>query len=148
MRGRHRQFPAEFLSLADSNARRLRKMMTDAEQALWRLLHDRQVDGYRFRRQVPIGRYIVDFACLDVGLVVEVDGGQHAINQDDDKVRDAWLAKEGYRVLRFWNNDVLANREGVLLTIRDALKAAEAALQVQVHPHPTLPPSRGKEPTE
>ncbi|HWA47774.1 MAG TPA: DUF559 domain-containing protein [Dongiaceae bacterium] len=120
--------------------------MTDAEQALWRSLRDRQLDGYRFRRQVPIGGYIVDFACLDVGLVVEVDGGQHAIHADGDKVRDAWLAKEGYRVVRFWNNDVLGNREGVLLKIRDGLKTAEAARQG--HPHPTLPPSRGKEPTE
>ena len=95
--------------------------MTDAEQALWRSLRDRQVDGYRFRRQVPIGRYIVDFACLEKGLIVEVDGGQHAINQDDDKTRDAWLEKEGYRVLRFWNNEVLGNREGVLVRISEAL---------------------------
>lgn len=132
--------------MADPNARRLRKTMTDAEQVLWRSVRDRQLDGYRFRRQVPIGNYIVDFACLDVGLVVEVDGGQHAINADEDKVRDAWLTKEGYRVVRFWNNDVLVNREGVLLTIRDALKSADA--ERQGHPHPTLPPSRGKEPTE
>lgn len=116
--------------------------MTAAEQALWRNLRDRQLEGHRFRRQVPIGRYIVDFACLDMGLVVEVDGGQHEIRADGDKVRDAWLAKEGYRVLRFWNNDVLANREGVLLTIRDALKAVDA--ERQGHPHPILPPSRGE----
>lgn len=146
MRSRLGQFAAEFLILANPNARRLRKTMTDAEQALWRHLRDRQLDGYRFRRQVPIGDYIVDFVCLDVGLVVEVDGGQHAIKQDDDKARDAWLANEGYRVVRFWNNDVLANREGVLLKIRDALKAAEGALQG--HPHPILPPSRGKGPSE
>jgi very-short-patch-repair endonuclease len=107
--------------VADAIARRLRKTLTDAEQALWRSLRDRQVEGCRFRRQVPIGRYIVDFACLDVGLIIEVDGGQHEINQADDAVRDAWLTKEGYRVLRFWNNDVLSNREGVLQKIAEAL---------------------------
>ena len=95
--------------------------MTDAEQALWRHLRERQLDGYRFRRQVPIGRYIVDFVCLEKRLIVEVDGGQHAINQDDDKIRDTWLEKEGYRVLRFWNNDVLSNRNGVLQRISEAL---------------------------
>lgn len=78
-------------------ARHLRKTMTAAEQALWRNLRDRQLEGHRFRRQVPIGRYIVDFACLDMGLVVEVDGGQHEIRADGDKVRDAWLTREGYR---------------------------------------------------
>ncbi len=95
--------------------------MTDAEQALWRHLRDRQVDGYRFRRQVPIGTYIADFACLERRLIVEVDGGQHAINEADDKIRDAWLEREGYRVLRFWNNDVLSNRNGVLQRISEAL---------------------------
>lgn len=95
--------------------------MTDAEQALWRSLRDRQVEGYRFRRQVPIGRYIVDFACLEKRLIVEVDGGQHQINRDNDAIRDAWLVKEGYCVLRFWNNDVLGNRNGVLQRIVEAL---------------------------
>ena len=95
--------------------------MTDAEQALWRSLRDRQVEGYRFRRQVPIGTYIADFACLEKRLIVEVDGGQHAINEADDKIRDAWLEREGYRALRFWNNDVLSNRNGVLQRISEAL---------------------------
>lgn len=95
--------------------------MTDAEQALWRSLRDRQVEGYRFRRQVRIGSYIVDFACLEKRLIVEVDGGQHEIHADEDKARDAWLAKESYRVLRFWNNDVLSNRDGVLQRIAEAL---------------------------
>ena len=107
--------------MPETNARRLRKTMTDAEQALWRNLRDRQVEGCRFRRQVPIGRYIVDFACLERRLIVEVDGGQHEVNQADDAVRDAWLKKEGYRVLRLWNNDVLSNREGVLQKIAEAL---------------------------
>ncbi len=119
--------------------------MTDAEQALWRLIRDRQLDGHRFRRQVPIGKYIVDFACMEKGLIVEVDGGQHEINQADDALRDAWLTTEGYRVLRFWNNDVLANREGVLQKIVDALAID---LSPSRHPHPILPPSRGKGPTE
>ena len=107
--------------MVNPNARHLRKMMTDAERSLWRHLRDRQIDGFRFRRQVSIGRYIVDFACLEKRLIVEVDGGQHDINRDDDTVRDAWLTKEGYRVLRFWNNEVLSNREGVLARIAEAL---------------------------
>jgi very-short-patch-repair endonuclease len=95
--------------------------MTEAERVLWAILRRKQLEGHRFRKQVPIGKYIVDFACLEKGLIVEVDGGQHAINQDDDKTRDAWLEREGYRVLRFWNNDVLSNRNGVLQRISEAL---------------------------
>jgi len=95
--------------------------MTDAERALWWLLREKQVDGHRFRRQVPIDHHIVDFACLEARLVIEVDGGQHAESKADSE-RDAYLRSQGFRVLRFWNNDVLSNRSGVLVTIAEALK--------------------------
>jgi very-short-patch-repair endonuclease len=84
-------------------------------------LRDRRLDGFKFVRQEAIGSFIVDFACRERKLIIEVDGGQHA-ESAKDAARDAFLASEGYRVLRFWNNDVLTNREGVLLTILDALK--------------------------
>jgi very-short-patch-repair endonuclease len=103
------------------NARDLRKSSTDAERRLWSRLRNKQLDGFRFRRQQPIGPYVVDFYCSDASLIVEVDGGQHDANQARDAVRTKWLEDQGYRVLRFWNNDVLANTEGVPLTIREAL---------------------------
>ncbi len=78
------------------------------------------MEGFKFRRQQPIGRYVVDFVNLEKKLVVELDGGQHAIDVGD-KIRDEWLRAEGYEVLRFWDNQVLSNSEGVLETIRDAL---------------------------
>jgi very-short-patch-repair endonuclease len=100
--------------------RRLRRDSTKAEMALWFCLRDRRLDGLKFVRQEAIGRYVVDFVCREKMLVVEVGGGQHADSQTD-KVRDVSLSAAGYRVLRFWNSDVLANWEGVLLTIADAL---------------------------
>jgi very-short-patch-repair endonuclease len=105
------------------NARRLRKQMTDAERALWHLLRRKQIGSHRFRKQVPIGKYIVDFACLDARLIIEVDGGQHADAADADRERDAWLASQNFRVLRFWNNDVLKNPEGVIQVVLEALEA-------------------------
>jgi very-short-patch-repair endonuclease len=103
-------------------AKRLRKDSTDAERHLWRHLRDRQIEGFKFRRQQPIGRYVVDFVSLERKLIVEVDGGQHSLDPGD-KIRDAWLRAEGYSVLRFWNNQVFINLEGVLESIRDALLA-------------------------
>lgn len=93
-------------------ARELRRDMTDAERLLWRHLRASQL-GYRFRRQHPIGPYIVDFACLSAKLVIELDGGQHA-DSASDAHRDAFLRRQGFRVLRFWNNEVLQNPEGAL----------------------------------
>jgi very-short-patch-repair endonuclease len=101
-------------------ARRLRRDMTDAERALWRLLRDRRMDGWRFRRQEPIDRYIVDFVCFEARLVIEVDGGQH-YESESDRTRDAYLQSQGFRVLRLWNTDVLGNRDGVYRTIMTAL---------------------------
>ena len=104
------------------SARHLRKQLTDAERRLWYLLRRKQLAGFRFRRQAPIGRYIADFACFAERLIIEVDGGQHADAQAYDEARTAWLDSEGFRVLRFWNNDVLGNQEAVLQTILDALR--------------------------
>ncbi len=89
-------------------ARELRRNMTDAEKRLWRELRLRQFDAHKFRRQFPLGPYIVDFVCLDARLVIEVDGGQH-LDSPEDRRRDAWLATQGFRVLRFWNTTVRLN---------------------------------------
>jgi len=94
--------------------------MTDAERVLWRLLRDRRLDGWRFRRQEPIDRYIVDFICFEARLVIEVDGGQHA-DSDSDTLRDAHLQAHGFRVLRFWNSEVLSNADYVYRVIVTAL---------------------------
>ena len=120
-------------------ARELRRDMTLAERRLWNVLKLRQMEGFRFRRQHPIGPYIADFACLEAGLVIEVDGGQHAESRIDH-VRDAFMQGKGFKVLRFWNNEVMANPEGVCSVIAHAL--AERC------PHPSLPPQaeEGAEP--
>jgi very-short-patch-repair endonuclease len=102
-------------------ARGLRSNSTDAEKKLWWRLRNRQIAGHKFVRQEPIGPYICDFVCRERRLIVEVDGGQHA-DSAEDKVRDQWLASCEYRVLRFWNNDVLKNMDGVLEAIADAVK--------------------------
>jgi very-short-patch-repair endonuclease len=101
----------------------MRRIATDAERKLWLLLRDRRLDGFKFRRQVPFGPYILDFVCFEKKLVIEVDGGQHC-DSDADKSRDAYLEAEGYRVVRYWNNDALKNPERVLtdLLARLAIK--------------------------
>jgi very-short-patch-repair endonuclease len=99
-----------------ARARAMRGTPTDAELRLWRLLRDRRLSSLKFRRQVPVGPYIVDFLCVGSRLIVEVDGSQHAESHRDE-VRDAYLAREGWTVLRFWNHEVSLNREGVLDTI-------------------------------
>ena len=108
-------------------ARRLRRAATDAEAALWRRLRSRALNGHKFVRQQPIGPYTVDFVCREFRLVIEVHGGQHADNPHD-MARDKWLVDLNYRVLRFWNNDVLGNMAGVLETIATAL--------AETPPHP------------
>jgi very-short-patch-repair endonuclease len=100
-------------------SRRLRHNGTEAEQTLWRLLRDRRLADFKFRRQVPIGPYIADFICYEARLVVELDGSQHAESKRD-AVRDRWFADNGYRVLRIWNSDLTDNKLGVL----DAIWAA------------------------
>jgi primosomal protein N' (replication factor Y) len=102
-------------------ARQLRLNATDAENCLWHILRNRQLAGYRFRRQHPVGKYIADFVCIKYRLIVELDGGQHADNARD-VVRTANLEKDGWKVVRFWNTDVLTNEEGVYLTLLDEIK--------------------------
>ena len=106
-------------------ARTLRRNATDAERIMWRLLRDRRLSGIKFRRQVPIGPFVADFASIERRLVVELDGGQHSDNSADAS-RDAFLAANGWRVLRFWNNDVMQNRAGVLETIVRAVALTPA----------------------
>jgi len=103
--------------------RNLRREQTEAEKVLWARFRSRQVEGVKFRRQQPIGPYIVDFASFERKLIVEIDGGQHNEKEarEKDEERTAWLEERGYRVLRFWNNDVLMNTEGVVERIRKAL---------------------------
>src|SRR6266851_3899233 len=98
-------------------ARKLRSSQTDAERKLWSMLRDRRLNGLKFKRQMPIGRFVVDFACAEAKLIVELDGGQHAVGVDDDRRRTAALEAMGYLVIRFWNHDVLTNMNGVLETI-------------------------------
>ncbi|WP_395020011.1 endonuclease domain-containing protein [Dongia sp.] len=103
-------------------ARDLRREMTEAEKKLWHHIRADQLEGNRFRRQVPEKPYILDFCCLKKRLVIEVDGGQHADNNADVQ-RTRWLERKGYQVLRFWNNEVLSNIEGVLAVIAEKLRS-------------------------
>jgi very-short-patch-repair endonuclease len=105
-------------------AKKLRREMTDAETKLWQELRAHRFEDYKFKRQQPIGKYIVDFVCLKHRLIVEVDGSQHDDSQHD-KIRDAWLASEDFRILRFWNNGVLNDMDGVLLSILAALEESK-----------------------
>src|SRR5262249_33992526 len=98
-------------------ARSLRRDQTDAERKLWQRLRGGQLHGAKFRRQHPIGAFITDFCCLERGVVIELDGAQHADRSDQDRERTAFLEGAGYRVLRFWNNDVLKREESVLEAI-------------------------------
>ncbi|MFT4026768.1 MAG: endonuclease domain-containing protein [Novosphingobium sp.] len=101
------------------HARRLRRDMTPAERRLWHALRDRRFGGWKFRRQETIHPSIVDFVCIAARLIVEVDGGQHS--EEADAKRTAALKAQGYRVIRFWNNEVLGNLEGVLIRLGEAL---------------------------
>lgn len=109
--------------LQRDRARSLRRDMTDAERALWQHLRYGRFHGLRFRRQAPVGPFIVDFLCVGMRLVIELDGGQHAGSEGlaTDRRRDAYLRANGYSVLRFWNNDVVANIDGVLQAVAAAL---------------------------
>ena len=106
-------------------ARKLRKNLTEAERRLWSHLRRRQLDGYKFRRQHPIDIYVCDFICLEDRVIVELDGSQHLDQAPQDLHRDAFLRSSGFRVLRFWNGDVLARTENVLETIFEALHRKE-----------------------
>jgi very-short-patch-repair endonuclease len=105
--------------------------MTDAERKLWYALRYKTLPGLRFRRQMPVGNYIVDFCCLKSKLIIEVDGGQHAARQQYDLARTRFLESRGFRVLRLWDNEVLNNLDGAVEFIIEALGQS---------PHPHLPP--------
>ena len=102
-------------------ARSLRRDQTAVEQRLWARLRDRQLSNAKFRRQHPVGPFITDFCCLEHHLVVELDGSQHAVQADIDRARTALLTQHGYRVLRFWNSEVMEDMEAVLQQIAAAL---------------------------
>ena len=106
-----------------ARARKLRSNLTDAEHYLWCHLRFRQISGHKFRRQRPVGPYIVDFVCLEKRLVIELDGGQHAEQSDYDAKRDAWLRSEGFVILRFWGHEVLTQVNDVKQAIWAALSA-------------------------
>lgn len=110
------------VSTLKDRARRLRRDQTEAERRLWARLRARQMCGAKFRRQHPIGPFIADFCCLEHGVVIELDGGQHAVQVKADQRRSAFLARFGYRVLRFWDSEVSENMEGVLEQIMRVLK--------------------------
>ena len=117
-------------------ARELRKQSTEAERLLWNRIRAKQVAGFKFRRQEQIGRFIVDFVCYQKSLIIEADGSQHAVEVEKDNERTLWLNAQGFHVLRFWNNEILTNINGVLAVIQDYLDK-----------HPPLPdplPQRGE----
>ena len=108
-------------------ARNLRRKQTDAERKLWLILRSRQFENSKFRRQEPIGKYIVDFVSLERELIIELDGGQHnqQSEMEKDEVRTKWLEKKGFIVIRFWNNDVLQNIDGVAFKILEIISNDE-----------------------
>jgi len=122
-------------------AQELRNGATDAERILWRHLSRRQLDGLKFSRQMPVGPFICDFLCRERGLVIELDGGQHTERAAADERRTAFLQSHGLTVIRFWNNDVLTNINGVLEHILEALGRLPAKFQ-RAHPQP--PPASGR----
>jgi very-short-patch-repair endonuclease len=125
--------------VANSNARALRKRLTPQEVKVWIKLRELKPLGFHFRRQAPIGRYIVDFVAFGSRIVVEIDGGQHGLPQgaQTDKQRDAFLRSQGFNVLRYWNSDVDQNLEGVMESIFSALQTPTPALRAD-------PPHKGE----
>ena len=109
--------PAKLPDDIRAYAREMRNKMTDAEALLWKLLRDRRIAGAKFRRQHPVGRYILDFYCVEKQLGIELDGGQHGETVAYDQRRDDWLRGQGIQVLRFWNNQMLAEAEAVMEVI-------------------------------
>ncbi len=108
--------------------------MTDAERRLWYYLRHRQIGGSRFRRQAPIGPYIADFVCFEKQLIIELDGGQHAVRKEGDIRRTEWLSSQGFRVIRFWNHQVFEDWDAIL-----------EAIAIALTPHPSPPPQGGRE---
>ena len=125
-------------------ARNLRKNQTDAERILWSKLRAKQLDGIKFRRQQPIGCYIVDFVCRKRHLIIELDGGQHATDVIHDKIRGSYLERQGFTILRFWNNDVLKNIDGVLEVIRRNVLNNCSTNENGMSEDPPLTPPKGR----
>jgi very-short-patch-repair endonuclease len=123
--------------MADAFARQLRRNSTDAERRLWSKLRSYQIGKAKFRRQAPIGQYIADFVCFEAGLIVELDGSQHAARTEQDEERTAWLNSPGFRVIRFWNRQIFEELDDILEAI---------GLHLQNPPHPNPPPPGGREP--
>ena len=113
-------------------AKAMRTAPTEAEHRLWQILRAKRLAGYKFKRQMPLDHYIVDFVCLAHRLVIEADGGQHS--QEADARRDAYIRSQGFRILRFWNDEILTNEDGVTTAILDALST----------PLPNPSPARGE----
>ncbi|MGH6879560.1 endonuclease domain-containing protein [Hypericibacter sp.] len=109
-------------------AKLLRRNLTPVEWRFWHSVKSRQLAGAKFRRQVPVGPYVADFLCISARLIVELDGGQHSETVSADAARTRYLEEQGYRVLRFWNNDVMTNLEGVLRIVELALAGAPLTL--------------------
>jgi very-short-patch-repair endonuclease len=128
---------ATFKPRNTSRARELRNQATPAERLLWRALSNSKVGGHKFSRQMPVGPYFADFLCRGAGLVVEIDGWSHDVRVEHDRRRDDFIAGQGLKLLRFSNDDVLNNLDGVVQTI-------DLALAGQAHPQP-LPPAGGEQ---
>ena len=122
--------------LKQSQARSLRHALTHSETQLWWLLRSRQLENIKFRRQVPVGPWIVDFVSFERMLIIEEDGSQHA-ESCHDQTRDADLKKRGFRILRFWNNDILRNAEGILQKIIDTIENSPSPRGLRPRPSPT-----------
>jgi very-short-patch-repair endonuclease len=122
--------------MSTERARKLRKQLTEAEKRLWSYLRTLKARGLHFRKQAPIGQYIVDFCCHGVRIVIEVDGGQHGLEPavSKDAVRTCWLESQGYRVARYWNNEVLGNFDGVIMNLESLFPATP----------PQTPPHKGE----
>jgi len=131
--------------MTTARARQLRLSQTEVEKRLWYGIRSRQIEACKFRRQAVIGRYIVDFACFDRQLVIELDGGQHVSTIEDDLRRTAWLNSQGYTLLRFWNNDVIENVDGVLERIAEELRRLAVSIG-SPHPNPLPQGERESEP--
>ncbi len=129
-------------SITQNRARSLRNHATDTERHLWRCLRNHQLGGHRFRRQVPIGNYIADFACLEAKLIIELDGGQHQEQAEYDAHRDSQMEAMGFGVLRFWDNQVFQETQAVLEVILRALE--ERSSLHPACPHPSPPPQAGE----
>jgi very-short-patch-repair endonuclease len=134
-----KEFHAKPPAYCIQNAIHLRQNQTDVEKKLWHVLKDRRLAGYKFRRQHPIPPYIADFVCIEKKLIVELDGGQHAENAVYDAQRDAALEAQGFFVLRFWNNEILENQEGVLSRVVEYLE--KSSLDVSPSDAPPLTPT-------